>query len=136
MENAPQPGKSNSSRASGWRGLTALGFVCALGAIVLLLVSDGLRHLQFNAAHQHAAAWPLIFIGLSYISLQFILPRGVLERVQGLLLGLAFVLWGVEQLMAASRLVTIMDASVVTIFVVDLSLIIFEHLQRRDHEVP
>lgn len=29
-----------------------------------------------------------------------------------------------------------MDASVVTIFVVDLSLIIVEHLRRKDHELP
>jgi len=52
------------------------------------------------------------------------------------LLGLAFVLWGGGQLLPPTSRVTIMDASVVTIFVVDLSLIIVEHLRRKDHELP
>ena len=51
-------------------------------------------------------------------------------------LGLAFVLWGAEQLLPVSRWVTAMDCLVVTIFVIDLSLITIEHLKRKDHELP
>lgn len=79
---------------------------------------------------------PLILIGLSYISLQFSARRQRAERVKGILLGVAFVLWGAEQLLPPTSLVTVMDASVVTIFVVDLSLIIVEHLRRKDHDLP
>jgi hypothetical protein len=48
--------------------------------------------------------------------------------IKGIALGLAFVLWGGEQLLPPSRLVTVMDEGAVTIFVVDVSLIIRQHL--------
>ena len=81
-------------------------------------------------------ALPLILIGLSYISFQLSAERGRSERAKGLLLGLAFVLWGTEQLLPPSAWVTVMDNLVITIFVVDLALIIIEHLKRKDHELP
>ncbi len=81
-------------------------------------------------------AIPLILIGLSYASFQFSTQRPHSERVKGLLLGLAFVLWGSEQLLPPSPWVTVMDSLVISIFVVDLALIIIEHLKRNNHEIP
>jgi len=81
-------------------------------------------------------ALPLICIGLSYISFQLSAERERSELVKGLLLGIAFVFWGSEQLLPSSPLVTVMDSIVITIFVVDLGLIIVEHLKRKDHEIP
>jgi hypothetical protein len=46
------------------------------------------------------------------------------------------VLWGSEQFLAASRWVTLMDSAVITIFVVDLGLIVLDHLKRNDHQAP
>ena len=119
-----------------WRWLTTLFFLAALVGIAILLVSDGLRHLRFSAAHQRLAAWPLMLIGLSYLSLQLSARRTRGELVKGLLLGLAFILWGGEQLLPPTPLVTVMDSAVVTIFVVDLSFIIVEHLRLKDHDLP
>lgn len=101
-----------------------------------MLISDGLRHLRFTAVHQHLAAMPLLLIGLSYLCLQMSARRPRGELIKGLLLGLAFVLWGSELLLPPTPLVTLMDGLVVTIFVVDLSFIILEHLQRKDHDLP
>ena len=81
-------------------------------------------------------ALPLILIGLSYMSFQLSVERGRSERAKGLLLGLAIVLWGTEQLLPPSAWVTVMDSLVITIFVVDLALIIVEHLKHKDHEIP
>lgn len=111
-------------------------FVAALMGIAVLLLGDATHHGQFSPLHQHVAAFPLLLVGLSYISFQLSARRPLGEMVKGLFLGLAFVLWGAEQLLPPSSTVTLMDEAVVTIFVVDLSLITAEHLQRKDHEQP
>jgi len=77
-----------------------------------------------------------MLIGASYIFLQLSTRRRCNEILKGVLLGTAFLLWGGEQLLPPSPLVTAMDSAVITIFVVDLSLITLEHLKRQDHETP
>ncbi|MGO8671996.1 MAG: hypothetical protein ACLQVD_11595 [Capsulimonadaceae bacterium] len=118
------------------RWLSAILFIGALAGIGAMLLSDSTRHFQFSPIHQRVAAYPLMLIGLSYISLQLSAPRSPAERIKGVLLGLAFVLWGSEMLLPSSRLVIFMDTAVVSIFVIDLSMIVFEHLRRQDHELP
>ena len=108
----------------------------ALASVALLLVADGIHGLKLSSMHQIAGSLSLMLIGSSYISLQLSARRRRSEMLKGVLLGIAFLLWGCEQLLPPSALVTAMDTAVVTIFVVDLSLIIFEHLRRKDHETP
>ena len=121
--------------------ISACLFISALVGIVALLLADAVRHYSFSSVHQHVAAFPLLLIGLSYISLQLSTRRRPSEVIKELLLGLAFVLWGGEQLLPSSPLVTILDSLVVTIFVVDLALIIKERLagveqDARDNKCP
>lgn len=116
------------------RLLSILLFLAALVSIPVMLLSDAIRHYKFTSTHQHVAAIPLVLIGLSYISLQLSARRTRAEMAKGLLLGIAFVLWGIEQLLPQTPLVTVIDSVVVTIFVIDLSLIIAEHLLRRDKD--
>ncbi len=78
----------------------------------------------------------LILIGTSYISLQLSGKRRWSEKLKGIFLGLAFTLWGGEQFFPASRLVTLIDSAVITIFVVDLGLIILDYLKRDDRQAP
>jgi hypothetical protein len=118
-----------------FRWLSIIFFISALVGIFALWMSDGLHQLRFTSVHQRMGALPLICIGLSYISFQLSAGRQPGELVKGLLLGIAFVFWGSEQLLPSSSLVTIMDSVVITIFVVDLGLIIVEHLKRKDHEI-
>jgi hypothetical protein len=119
-----------------FRGFSVACCLSALAAIATLLVSDGIHWLKPSSVHQHAGAFSLILIGLSYVSLQLSAQRPSDEMLKGVLLGVAFLLWGCEQLLPPSTLVTAMDTAVVTIFVADLSLIILQHLRRKDHETP
>jgi hypothetical protein len=50
------------------------------------------------------SALPLLLAGSSYIVLQGILRPQLLELLKRLMMGMAFLLWGVVQLMQASRL--------------------------------
>lgn len=118
------------------RLLSALSFVLSLACIGVLLVSDGLHGLRPYAAHQSIGAMALILVGFSYVCLQLSIKRPTGEMLQGLFLGAAFLLWGGEQLLPPRRLVTLMDALVVSIFVIDLSFIIWNHLKNKDHETP
>ena len=119
-----------------FRGLTIACCLAALAAILVLLSSDATHRLNSTPLHQQTGALALILIGSSYIALQLSAGRKWSAMLKGILLGLAFLLWGSEQLLPPSALVTAMDTAVVTIFVVDLSLIIMEHLRRKDHETP
>ncbi len=121
---------------TGMRLLSAVCVVVSLAWVVALLVSDVWHGLHPYKAHQTIGAFALIFIGASYICLQLSLKREAMEMLQGLLLGMAFVLWGSEQLLPPRRLSTLMDAFVVSIFVVDLGVIIWGHLRRKDHGAP
>lgn len=136
MDNVNNASRSLSAGFKPLRWLSALLFLAALVGIAVLLLSDAARHYSFAAVHQRIAAFPLLLIGLSYICLQLSARRPLGEMVKGILLGLAFVLWGGEQLLPPMALVTVMDGTVVAIFVVDLGLIIVEHLRRKDHELP
>jgi hypothetical protein len=118
------------------RGLCLLLFLAALGGIVVLLASDIWHALRLTSFHQQAGAAALILIGASYVSLQLGSGRRWNEKLKGIFLGLAFVLWGSEQFLPASRVVTLMDSAVITIFVVDLGLMILDHLKRRSQEAP
>jgi hypothetical protein len=106
------------------RAASVVLFFCALAAIGVLGVSDSLHALRLTLLHQRAGAMALILIGTSYIALQFGLGRRRSEALKGIFLGAAFILWGGEQFLPPGPLVTAIDSVVITIFVVDLSLII------------
>jgi hypothetical protein len=118
------------------RSLSLLLFILAVGGIVALLFSDASHGLRLTSLHQQSSAVALILIGASYISLQLTLKRRWSEKLKGVALGFAFVLWGSEQFLPASRMVTLMDSAVITIFVVDLGLIILDALGKSDRGVP
>jgi hypothetical protein len=118
------------------RGLSLLLFLLAAGGIIVLLTSDVSHGLRLTSFHQQSSAMALILIGASYISLQLSAKRRWNEKLKGISLGFAFVLWGSEQFLPASRLVTLMDSAVITIFVVDLGLIILDALGKSDRGVP
>ena len=121
--------------AKSLRWLSIILFILALVAVAGLWLSDAQRHLHTMSRHQQMGALPLTLIGLSYIAFQFAGKRRITERIKGLFLGLAFVLWGSEQLLPPSPWVMVMDSLVISILVVDLALIIKEHLKRKDEEI-
>jgi hypothetical protein len=102
------------------RFLFALAFI----AVAFLLLADIWGRFQPTARHQHAEALALIFVGLAFVCMQVSAESRWKEKLKGILLGMAFALWGSEQYLAPGGLVTAVDGLVVTIFVVDLGLVI------------
>jgi len=76
------------------------------------------------------SALPLLLAGSSYIVLQAILRPRPFELVKRLMLGMAFLLWGVVQLMPVSVLAAELGNVVIALYVVDLGLIIWSDLQK------
>jgi hypothetical protein len=76
------------------------------------------------------SAIPLLLAGSSYIVLQAILRPRPLELVKRLMLGIAFLLWGIVQLMPVSDLAVELGNVVITLYVVDLGLIIWTDLKK------
>jgi peptidoglycan/LPS O-acetylase OafA/YrhL len=116
------------------RKLSLLLLISALAGMGTLLLFDVVNHLALTSIHQRMGALSFILIGTSYISLQLSSRRRWREKLKGIMLGVGFLLWGCEQFIQPSPLVTVMDSLVVAIFVVDLSLIIVDRLRRKDDE--
>jgi len=102
--------------------------------MVTQFVADALNALTITALHRQAGALSFMLIGSSYVALQLSLRRPRSEKLKAILLGMAFLFWGSGQFLPPSHWATAMDAAVVVIFVVDLSLIIMESLKRNHYE--
>jgi hypothetical protein len=76
------------------------------------------------------SALPLLLAGFSYILLQAILRPRRLELLKRLMLGAAFLLWGVVQLMPVGDLAAELGNVVIALYVIDLGLIIWTDLQK------
>jgi hypothetical protein len=109
--------------------LSAVLFVAALVALAWMLLPDIGSSFEPSLRHQRAGAFALIFVGSSCICLQINSGGRLIEVLKGLLLGVAFVLWGAEQFMPPGRGATVVDGSVIAIFVVDLGLFIWGRLE-------
>jgi hypothetical protein len=100
-------------------------FLSALASVACLLASDIWFRFQPTSLHRQAGALALILIGSSFVCAQMGAARRWSDRLKGILLGTAFALWGCEQYLAPGALATAVDSLVVTVFVVDLALVIF-----------
>jgi hypothetical protein len=118
------------------RWLSAVLLLAALTALVVLLGLDASNRLHETSGHQRAGALAFILIGSSYISLQLSAGRRWGGKIKHLLLGLGFMLWGLEQFFPPGMWVTVMDSVVVLIFVTDLTLIILKHLKYKEPDAP
>jgi hypothetical protein len=107
------------------RILSSVLFLSALASVACLLASDIWFRFQPTPLHRHAGALALILIGASFVCAQLGAARRWSDRLKGVLLGTAFALWGCEQYLAPGALATAVDSLVVTVFVVDLALVIF-----------
>jgi hypothetical protein len=112
--------------------LSALCFIVALGGIVVLLVTDALHGYAMSTLHQRLAALPLMMIGASCIFAQLSRIKDRADLIKGIFLGVAFLLWGGELLIPPSFKSTIMDEGAVTIFVIDVSFMIWSRISLTD----
>jgi hypothetical protein len=79
--------------------------------------------------HAPLSAMPLLLVGASYIALQGLLRPAPIELVKRLLLGSAFLLWGIVQLMPPSVLATDLGDLVIALYVLDLGIIVDAELR-------
>jgi len=117
-----------------FRLLSGFLFLLALIALGFLGLSDLWLRFQATIGQQRAGALALIFVGASFICLQLSADLRRKEMGKGILLGLAFILWGGEQFLPPGAAVTAIDCAVITIFVVDLGLVIKGGLGRKPSE--
>jgi hypothetical protein len=104
--------------------LSGILFIAAMVALVTLVVPDMWTGFQPSVRHQRAGAFALVFVGLSFLCLILARRARCSQQLKGLLLGLAFVLWGAESFLSTGAATTAMDAAVIAIFVLDLGLVI------------
>ena len=116
--------------------LSGAFFCLALAALAWLLLTDAWAGFHPSPRHQQAGALALIFVGFSFICLQFYEGGHWKEMLKGLLLGLAFVLWGGEQFLPPGSMVTAVDSAVIAIFVVDLGLVTAGRLESTPKNGP
>jgi hypothetical protein len=111
-----------------WVAIVTLGYIVVRHALPFLIGAQPLMALK--------SAVPLIAIGFSYTCLVVTLPRTLGQRMVGFSVGLAFMLWGVEQYLQDQKLVALIDDAVVFFFVVDLAIVIRHNLKRGAGEKP
>jgi hypothetical protein len=76
------------------------------------------------------SAVPLVLAGGAYVVLQGVLRPSPIELVKRLMLGGAFLLWGIVQLMPPGNLASELGNVVITLYVFDLALIIRSELRK------
>ncbi len=103
-----------------WVGILSAGLLIAQHVLPLIAASQPAFSLK--------SAIPLIAIGTSYFILIITLRRTPGQRLVGILVGLAFVLWGSEQFLRDQAAISFIDDVVVFLFVVDLSIVIRHNL--------
>jgi DNA replication protein DnaC len=116
-----QTGLRGLSFGALWVAILTAGFLILRHALPLVMGSQPPISLK--------SAVPLIAIGISYSLLIITLRRTLGQRLVGIFMGLAFVLWGAEQFLSDQAVISFMDDIVVFLFVVDLSIVIRQNLR-------
>ncbi len=116
-----QAGLRGLSFGALWVAILTAGFLIARHALPLMTGSQ--TPISFKSAV------PLIAIGVSYFVLILSLRRTPGQRLVGIFVGTAFVLWGLEQFLSNQIWISFIDDVVVFLFVVDLSIVIRHNLR-------
>jgi DNA replication protein DnaC len=111
-----QAGFRGVSFASLWIAILTASFLIARHAWLWIVGSQPEISLK--------SAIPLIAIGVSYACLTVTLRRTLGQHLFGILMGLAFALWGLEQFLTDREVISLIDDIVVFLFVADMSIVI------------
>lgn len=133
---APQLLTNAPRAASPWplRRLVALAIFGAIALCGLMLLVGAIPLIANHFARELSgwarrqipwlSALPLLLGGAAYIVLQAIAKPRPLELLKRLMLGAAFLLWGIVQLMPPGDLATELGNVVISLYVIDLGLMI------------
>jgi len=112
---------------------TGLLLVLALFAGGGLLLSDLAPQAFVGLPHAPVSAAPLLLIGAASLGFQVLTRPKPLELFKALLVSLAFILWGVDQMLPPGWLTTTAGDVVIVLYVIDLGWIMGSAL--RTHTV-
>jgi hypothetical protein len=99
---------------------TALLIVLALFAGGWLLLDDLVPQMFVGAPHASVSAAPLLLIGVASLGFQVLTRPRPLEVFKALLVSLAFILWGIDQMLPPGWLTTMIGDVVIVLYVIDL----------------
>lgn len=101
--------------------LTVLLILLALMVAVGLLLHDFFAlHLLSALPHAPLSAAPLLLVGVAALSFQVLTRPKPFDLFKALLVSLAFMLWGVDQMFPAGWLATTIGDVVIVLYVIDL----------------
>lgn len=98
--------------------------VCALASGALLLVLDILSNFPTHRFHAATSAVPLILIGLSWLCLHPGIGVHPIQFVKRLIAAVAFVLWGIDQVLPPGWWASTVGDVVIALLVLDMALIV------------
>ncbi len=130
-ENTEAAGAAESWQIVDGRSLIVLRVFSAIAAGLAIFAAIVLISLRLIHCFQPSllpwafkSAVPLILIGIAFASLQFAVPRSRVQVLLGLVVAVAFILWGLEQFLSNTAVVALIDDLVVFLFVLDLGIVI------------
>ncbi|MHB8596030.1 MAG: hypothetical protein ACYDER_04380 [Ktedonobacteraceae bacterium] len=113
---------------------TGLIIVLALGSGALLLIVDSPLPLLHHLAHAPISAVPLLLIGLASLCFQVVIRPRPLDLFKAFMVSSAFILWGVDQLLPAGRVTTMLGDVVIVLYVIDLGWMMADRLKQDWHK--
>lgn len=96
-----------------------------------LLLDDLAPYLFGGLTHAPISAAPLLLIGASSLCLQIIMRPRPLDLCKALIVSLAFILWGIDQMLPAGWIATMIGDLVIVLYIVDLGWMIGSVLHQR-----
>jgi peptidoglycan/LPS O-acetylase OafA/YrhL len=90
---------------------------------------DSFPNALTEAAHGAVSPAPLFLIGAAFLTLQVWLRPRPGQLFKRLMVAVAFLLWGVVQVLPAGALATMLGDLVIAMFVVDLAIVIRQETQ-------
>jgi hypothetical protein len=119
------------------KGLVATTWVLIVLAFmgsILLLLEDALLPFFAQVPHATVSATPLLLIGVASLGFQGLLRPKRLDFLKTMLASLAFLLWGIDQLLLPGWGTTSLGDLVIVLYVVDLGWMMVGILRARYHE--
>ena len=107
------------------RWLTMVLVVMAVASSISLLTKDTKIHIQLGFSAPLISAAPLLLIGVSSLIVQTMLRPRWTDLLKNILLAVAFILWGIVQLMEQNALSKRLGDVVIALYVLDLAWVIF-----------
>ncbi|SRR6266496_372916 len=106
------------------RALPAITGVITMASVAVLLVWDAAPQLFPAHAHDVVGAFPLAMITIAYLLYQSAHRPPARELLKAILLAIAFLLWGANQLWPESPHATLYNDLAIALFVLDVFLVI------------